>query len=328
MLRRIRKKRGVRDSNCLLCYNKFSYFPTINWDQPESIKKKIRKEEDKAVQKYGHKGSLLVWNKYKKEIGGYKVILHRTNRKTHSLCLDCFILFLSQKFQEIDDKIFKQQKVDKFIDCYKLECDKVDKKNKDIACFVKIDLDRIYLLAPIIPIAIFKKNMEFNFIERYANFYNYAEYVKLPYLIKIITNRFSKLIDHSEIYKRCIKWNCLGIMRQTTVDYIWKCGFENCQTEWCSQCTAQHENKTCIEFKLLISTDLKTYTSLKYNIEQGINKCCPNCKQIIEKQSGCNHMICKLCNTHFCWICLWIAPRVTDFDINPVYEHIKQNHNV
>ena len=30
---------------------------------------------------------------------------------------------------------------------------------------------------------------------------------------------------------------------------------------------------------------------------------CPNCSAAIEKLSGCNHMSCELCRTHFCWIC-------------------------
>jgi len=33
-------------------------------------------------------------------------------------------------------------------------------------------------------------------------------------------------------------------------------------------------------------------------------KKCPKCKWNIEKNQGCNHMVCRLCNHQFCWLCL------------------------
>ena len=32
-------------------------------------------------------------------------------------------------------------------------------------------------------------------------------------------------------------------------------------------------------------------------------KVCPGCNSCVEKDEGCNHMQCTICNTHFCWIC-------------------------
>ncbi|ODQ81057.1 hypothetical protein BABINDRAFT_20715, partial [Babjeviella inositovora NRRL Y-12698] len=31
---------------------------------------------------------------------------------------------------------------------------------------------------------------------------------------------------------------------------------------------------------------------------------CPKCESAIEKNGGCNHMVCKSCQTEFCWICM------------------------
>jgi len=31
---------------------------------------------------------------------------------------------------------------------------------------------------------------------------------------------------------------------------------------------------------------------------------CPKCQATIEKDGGCNHMVCKRCKYDFCWICL------------------------
>lgn len=35
-----------------------------------------------------------------------------------------------------------------------------------------------------------------------------------------------------------------------------------------------------------------------------MSKKCPNCRNNIEKNGGCNHMCCSSCHFHFCWMCM------------------------
>lgn len=48
------------------------------------------------------------------------------------------------------------------------------------------------------------------------------------------------------------------------------------------------------------------YTSYSYLPVFRNEKECPKCKATIEKDGGCNHMVCKNshCKTEFCWVCL------------------------
>jgi hypothetical protein len=41
------------------------------------------------------------------------------------------------------------------------------------------------------------------------------------------------------------------------------------------------------------------------------SKPCPSCHVRIEKNGGCQHMHCRACNVHFCWVCGWYGPAYT-----------------
>ncbi|KAK3696223.1 hypothetical protein RRG08_027666 [Elysia crispata] len=83
----------------------------------------------------------------------------------------------------------------------------------------------------------------------------------------------------------------------------------NCLRSWCSNCQEDpHWPVSCDQisvYKKLLSktgseTDVPaTHASLIVDVKK-----CPNCNYPIEKFHGCPHMICFLCEYHFCWICL------------------------
>ncbi|KAL1732513.1 hypothetical protein EV714DRAFT_206731 [Schizophyllum commune] len=50
-------------------------------------------------------------------------------------------------------------------------------------------------------------------------------------------------------------------------------------------------------------------------------KRCPNCRVLVEKTEGCNHMQCSGCQTHFCWRCTRAFPTG-----QAVYTHMSEAH--
>ncbi|CAL5223008.1 g5459 [Coccomyxa viridis] len=76
-----------------------------------------------------------------------------------------------------------------------------------------------------------------------------------------------------------------------------------CKHEWCGKCNIiWHNSKTCKEVQReagekKAEKDLEEYRK-KHRI---VN--CPNCHHGTERISGCSHMTCCHCKTHFCWQC-------------------------
>lgn len=72
-----------------------------------------------------------------------------------------------------------------------------------------------------------------------------------------------------------------------------------CNKTYCFIHGGQHPNLDCQSFsKLLLERDKASMAAIRRT-----TKPCPKCHSPTEKNSGCNHMTCRLCSCDWCWIC-------------------------
>lgn len=91
-----------------------------------------------------------------------------------------------------------------------------------------------------------------------------------------------------------------------------------CLNSICLTCHASHGRMTCADYKYISSGEAAATEELKKQL--GI-KDCPRCKTLMEKTEGCDHMQCKGCGTHICWVCLR-----TFSESGSTYKHMNEAH--
>ncbi|KAF8770464.1 ATP-dependent RNA helicase DEAH12 like protein [Argiope bruennichi] len=90
-----------------------------------------------------------------------------------------------------------------------------------------------------------------------------------------------------------------------------------CRNVICTQCKSLYHYGMSCEFFQKSDGDEYFQTKLWMQEDRDMRKQCPSCHTLIEKESGCNHLECVNCNTHFCWLCLRIFPTGLE-----VYDHL------
>ncbi len=122
-------------------------------------------------------------------------------------------------------------------------------------------------------------------------FLQYLPKDKLLIFLKIIFNRISSV--NSKIF-----WHDCGTLILNSEKNVCKCG-----DKICFRCKSQdHYPCPCDLYKNWKSIEKSTDATEIWL--QACTKECPKCKSRIQKNAGCQHMTCKKCNFHFCWICL------------------------
>ncbi|KAI9034062.1 hypothetical protein DFJ74DRAFT_700453 [Hyaloraphidium curvatum] len=125
----------------------------------------------------------------------------------------------------------------------------------------------------------------------------------------ITRNALSKMPD----FRWCINPVCgEGHIHEGGTDYpIMTC--RACRTKTCFSCeVAWHNNMTCDEFQNTLLTDDQRATAAYLERK---TKRCPSCDRPIEKNGGCDHLVCRKasggCGHEFCWRCLAPFEKIT-----------------
>jgi len=109
----------------------------------------------------------------------------------------------------------------------------------------------------------------------------------------------SYLDQHTEELKFCTTPDCQQIYRHSVETRILQC--HSCFSTICSACDQEaHEGMTCQERRLHTNPAEQERLFNEWVAQNG--KRCPDCRSVVEKDGGCNHIACH-CGAHFCWIC-------------------------
>ncbi|KAF8806819.1 hypothetical protein BYT27DRAFT_7242544 [Phlegmacium glaucopus] len=126
----------------------------------------------------------------------------------------------------------------------------------------------------------------------------------------------SYLDQHAQELKFCTTPDCQQIYRHSPSTRILQC--PSCFSTICSACDEEaHEGMTCQERRLHKNPAEQDCLFNEWANVHG--KRCPECRSVVEKNGGCNHMTCH-CGAHFCWTC------GQTFGSGEIYDHMNTAH--
>ena len=101
-----------------------------------------------------------------------------------------------------------------------------------------------------------------------------------------------RLVD-SGSHVECPAKNCGALSRRPWLRRFAKCG--RCGKEFCKEC-----RRSSHEFGVCLASREDNFQQLRASFKL---RNCPHCSTPIERTEGCDHMHCRQCLTHFCWLC-------------------------
>jgi len=119
---------------------------------------------------------------------------------------------------------------------------------------------------------------------------------------------FRQFITKCGHYKFCRGSDCTMVAFSETKTGDAQC--TKCDASFCFCCGEKpHTPATCRDAeKFMPLFNTSDYCVMKFS------KRCPSCAVPIQKNQGCNHMTCRECNSHFCWLCLSLISGYDDLE--------------
>ena len=136
-------------------------------------------------------------------------------------------------------------------------------------------------------------------------------------LDQLLERSFTRYIrTHPGSYQYCPTADCDQVYEVSDDAKIYTCS--TCLTSICTKCGAvNHEGLTCDQYK---SAKLGDDAFEEWKKKHGARDC-PKCGSTIQKSEGCNHIECRACGAHICWVCM----RVFIMSLE-TYDHMRAEH--
>ncbi|KAJ7168243.1 hypothetical protein C8R43DRAFT_917120 [Mycena crocata] len=144
-------------------------------------------------------------------------------------------------------------------------------------------------------------------------------FLPVPQYHQLLETAFLRYIEqHPREFKYCRTADCTQVYRSSTAGTAMTC--PSCFLSICSSCDEEaHVGMSCADSRLQNDPGEQERRNEEWAVANGVKRC-PTCSVWIEKIEGCNHMHCKLCDSHICWICLRVFPR------EQIYAHLEAAH--
>lgn len=144
--------------------------------------------------------------------------------------------------------------------------------------------------------------------------------LSIPQFHHLVDRATSSYVDqHPNELRYCPTPGCTQIYRRNKDKNGLTC--PSCLTSVCSTCNSKgHPGRTCPEQRACTDPNEQERLDSIWASRNGA-KGCPSCHVWIQKTTGCNHMHCRMCNAHICWLCLAKYKTAKD-----VYEHLREIH--
>lgn len=220
-------------------------------------------------------------------IEGNGIILHKTRRQTHKLCIECGINYITPFVKQATDNLRKNIRHKTSI----IKCTGTYHGKLRNQCRTEIDLRNIVISQ------------------------------KLPLYTDIF--RISYMLQYPNVYV-CPNYNCGDLVETRLNDTNTRTECQSCHFIWCRNCqlSPYHNNMSCIEYES-IQNETPTGKLIWEKKMKGDLEFCPQCRTPTEKVrnadgkfAACNKILCTFCHIKWCWLC-----KATEID----YDHFNPN---